>query len=188
MNSWKHRLNITTLLLILAIAATGAYLYFQWRSPISAKIAKMEMIADQDIPEQDKNSDGMVRFVPISIKAYDEITQRPLFVEGRLPPAEPEPEKVDSRRAYKPLRLKLEGVAMMPDNKVAIIRDLSTNELHRVSQGMNKNDWKVESVDSESATILRKGERLELKLEIEEETTNSSKQPRRGLPFRPSTR
>jgi hypothetical protein len=76
----------------------------------------------------------------------------------------------------------------MPDNRVAIIRDLDTNELLRVSQGMNKNDWKVESVDSQSATIVRKGERLILKLEIEEDSTRKGKPPLRSLPFIPSNR
>jgi hypothetical protein len=77
---------------------------------------------------------------------------------------------------------------MMPDNKVAIIRDLDTDELLRVSQGMRKNDWKVESVDSESATITKKGERLVLKLELDDTSVSKQKMPLRRLPFKPSKR
>ncbi|PVV23199.1 MAG: hypothetical protein B6D79_12440 [gamma proteobacterium symbiont of Ctena orbiculata] len=121
------------------------------------------------------------------MKAYEEINDRPLFVEGRLPPAEPVQKKV-SRMPRKPLRLKLEGVAMMPDHKVAIIRDLDSNELIRLSQGMNKHDWKVESVDSQSAIITRKGERIELKLDMQESGVKSNKMPMKRLPFRSSNR
>ncbi|MES9975520.1 MAG: hypothetical protein ABW094_14780 [Candidatus Thiodiazotropha sp.] len=188
MNSWKHSFNTMTLLLLLAIGATCGYLYHQWRSPANYMGTITEQAGDQDNSQADADMKGTVRFVPVSIKAYDEITERPLFVEGRLPPVKPEQKTNVLRIPRKPLRLKLEGVAMMPENKVAIIRDLDTNELLRVSQGMNKNDWKVESVDSKSAIITRKGERLVLKLEIDDTSVNKRKLPIRKLPFRPSNR
>jgi hypothetical protein len=188
MSGWRHSFNILSLLLLLAIGATSGFLYYQWRMPSGANNLVNESAANQVRTTPDEGKPGAARFVPISIKAYDEITQRPLFVEGRLPPPEPEKKTVETRIPRKPLRLKLEGVAMMPDNRVAIIRDLDTNELLRVSQGMNKNDWKVESVDSQSATIVRKGERLILKLEIEEDSTRKGKPPLRSLPFIPSNR
>ncbi|WP_369158297.1 hypothetical protein [Candidatus Thiodiazotropha sp. LNASS1] len=188
MNSWKHSFNTMTLLLLLAIGATCGYLYHQWRSPANYMGTITEQAGDQDNSQADADMKGTVRFVPVSIKAYDEITERPLFVEGRLPPVKPEQKTNVPRIPRKPLRLKLEGVAMMPENKVAIIRDLDTNELLRVSQGMNKNDWKVESVDSKSAIITRKGERLVLKLEIDDTSVNKRKLPIRKLPFRPSNR
>ncbi|MBT3059472.1 MAG: type II secretion system protein N [Candidatus Thiodiazotropha sp.] len=183
MSSWRFSINNLTLLLLLAIGAMCANLYYQWRSPFSSTVSAAEQTPDQAESAESGNRGGGVRFVPISIKAYNEITQRPLFVEGRLPPAEPEP-KTAGRTASKPLRLKLEGVAMMPQNKVAIIRDLETNELYRVSQGMNKNDWKVESVDSESATVIRKGVKLELKLELEEKPVKQGRQTKRRAPAR----
>ncbi|PVV19932.1 MAG: hypothetical protein B6D74_13905 [gamma proteobacterium symbiont of Ctena orbiculata] len=187
MSSWTNSINSLTLLLLLAMGAMGANLYFQWRSLFNPTVSVAEHTADQANSKENGNRDGMVGFVPISIKAYSEITPRPLFVEGRLPPAEPEP-KAAGRTASKPLRLKLEGVALMPQNKVAIIRDLETNELYRVSQGMNKNDWKVESVDSESATVVRKGVRLVLKLELEEKPVKKGRQVKRKAPIRKSNR
>ncbi|MET0069149.1 MAG: hypothetical protein ABW096_03865 [Candidatus Thiodiazotropha sp.] len=183
MSSWRFSINNLTLLLLLAIGAMCANLYFQWRSPFSPTASVAAQATGQAKSEEGGNHGGEVRFVPVSIKAYNEITQRPLFVEGRLPPAEPEP-KTAGRTAGKPLRLKLEGVAMMPQNKVAIIRDLETNELYRVSQGMNKNDWKVESVDSESATVVRKGVKLELKLELEEKPVKQGRKKKRKAPAR----
>jgi predicted transcriptional regulator len=147
-----------------------------------------EKAVDQDSADTIDTKMVTTRFIPIPLKAYEEITERPLFVEGRLPPPEPENRSSVTRRPSKPLRLKLEGVAMMPDNRIAIIRNLDTNELLHISQGMKKNDWKVESVDSKSAIITRKGERLVLKLEIEDTSANKRKLPKRKLPFRPPTR
>jgi hypothetical protein len=188
MNNWKHSFNTRTILLLLAIGVMGGYLYFQWSTPLSDVSSMSHKTVGQDSPGTSDTKVAAAKFIPIPLKAYEEITERPLFVEGRLPPAKPEQKTSVVRRLSKPLRLKLEGVAMMPDNKVAIIRDLDTNELLRVSQGMKKNDWKVESVDSESATITRKGERLVLKLEIEDTSTNNRKLPKRKIPFRPPTR
>ncbi|MEW8029255.1 MAG: type II secretion system protein N [Candidatus Thiodiazotropha sp.] len=188
MSNWKHSFNAMTLLLLLTIGVMGGYLYYQWISPLNNMNPMARQAADQDNSQASDGKAAAVEFVPISLKAYEEITERPLFVEGRLPPAEPEQKTSVTRVPRKPLRLKLEGVAMMPENKVAIIRDLDTNELFRVSQGMNKNDWKVEAVNSESATITRKGQRLVLRLEIDDTSTNKRKLPMRKLPFRPSKR
>ena len=187
MSSWRHSFNTMTLLLLLAIGVTSGYLYYQWMFPSSAKLNTNESADNKGQSIAEDGNSQTARFVPISLKAYDEITQRPLFVEGRLPPPEPE-QKTVQRIPRKPLRLKLEGVAMTPGNKVAIIRDLDSNELFRVSQGMKKNDWKVETVDTESATIVRKEERVILKLEIEGDSVKKGKPSFRKLPFRPSNR
>ncbi|MES9945463.1 MAG: type II secretion system protein N [Candidatus Thiodiazotropha sp.] len=187
MNNWKHSFNTMTLLLLLAIGVMSAYIYYRWSTPFNDTPFMTDQAANTEASKASDGKGETIRFVPISLKAYEEINERPLFVEGRLPPAEPVQKRV-SRMPRKPLRLKLEGVAMMPDHKVAIIRDLDSNELLRVSQGMNKYDWKVESVDSQSAVITRKGERLELKLEMDNPAVNKSKLPKRKLPFRPSKR
>lgn len=188
MSNWRHSLNLMSLLLLLAISVTAGYLYYQWQNPTRHMSTESQQTVEENRPQSGKGKVQTGKFEAVSISVYGEITERPLFVEGRLPP--PEPEKMTSivRTPIKPLRLKLEGVAMMPDNKVAIIRDLDTNELLRVSQGMKKNDWKVESVDSESATVSRKGERLVLKLEMDETRGNRHSTPGRKLHFRPPTR
>jgi hypothetical protein len=188
MRNWKYSFNARTILLLLVIGLTGGYLYFQWSIPLSQVSPMSEKTVDPGGAQTSDTEVATAKFVPVPIKAYKEITERPLFVEGRLPPVEPEQKTSVVRRPSKPLHLKLEGVAMMPDNKIAIIRDLDTNELLHISQGMKKNDWKVESVNSESATITRKVERLVLKLEIDKTSANKRKLPKRKLPFRPPTR
>ncbi|MES9971171.1 MAG: type II secretion system protein N [Candidatus Thiodiazotropha sp.] len=187
MNNWKYSFNAMTLLLLLAIAAMSVYIYYRWSTPSSYMPSMLDQTLKAESSKASETNLETLRFVPIPLKAYVEITDRPLFVEGRLPLAEPQQKSVN-HAPRKPLRLKLEGVAMMPDNKVAIIRDLDNNELLRLSQGMNKYDWKVESVDSQSAIITRKGERIELKLDMEASGVKRNKPPIKRLPFRPSNR
>ncbi len=89
--------------------------------------------------------------VPIPFNSLREITERALFSEGRTPPEKTvqESTKVPSR----PLWLKLEGVAITPQSKVAIITDRATKELLRLSQGMSHPGWKVSEVSEESVTL-----------------------------------
>ncbi|MCU7882816.1 MAG: hypothetical protein KZQ82_01330 [Candidatus Thiodiazotropha sp. (ex Lucinoma annulata)] len=187
MSHWKSSFNMLSLLLIVSLLALSGYLYYRWITPFSSIASTPDQTRNNSI-EVSGGEREVVLFSPTAISSYTEITERPLFVEGRLPPAEPEPKKAAARSPSKPLRLKLEGVAITPKNKVAIIRDLNSNELLRVSQGMNKNDWKVESVDSSSATIVRKDVKLILKLEIDSNPKKKRKSPTMKLPFKPSKR
>ncbi|MCU7932600.1 MAG: hypothetical protein KZQ90_17515 [Candidatus Thiodiazotropha sp. (ex Codakia rugifera)] len=187
MSHWKSSFNMLSLLLLVSLLALMGYLYYQWITPFSSTASTPDLTHNSSI-EESAGERKPVLFSPTAISSYAEITERPLFVEGRLPPAEPEPKKAAARAPSKPLRLKLEGVAITPNNKVAIIRDLDSNQLLRVSQGMNKHDWKVESVDSSSATIVRKDVKLVLKLEIDSTTKKKKKFPTMKLPFKPSKR
>ncbi|MCU7890940.1 MAG: hypothetical protein KZQ78_04700 [Candidatus Thiodiazotropha sp. (ex Ustalcina ferruginea)] len=188
MSHWKSSFNMLSLLLIVSLLALSGYLYYQWITPFSSIVSTPDQTRNISIEESGGERE-VVLFSPTAISSYAEITERPLFVEGRLPPpAESEPKKAVARSPSKPLRLKLEGVAITPKNKVAIIRDLDSNELLRVSQGMNKHDWKVESVDSSSATIVRKDVKLVLKLEIDSKPKKKKRSPTMKLPFKPSKR
>ncbi|MCU7919541.1 MAG: hypothetical protein KZQ95_14470 [Candidatus Thiodiazotropha sp. (ex Epidulcina cf. delphinae)] len=186
MTPWKTNFNGLSLLMLIGLVGLGGYFYYQWMNPfqptqMSPNQSHAEAVASE---QQDR---PMPPFSPVPFSSFREISDRPLFVEGRLPPAKPVTAESPPPTQRKPLRLKLEGVAITPDSKVAIIRDLNSNQILRLSQGMNQNDWKVEAVDSTSAIILRDGERLRLDLEIE----NGSKKKKPTAfkpPFRPSKR
>ncbi|MCG7869432.1 MAG: hypothetical protein JAY74_24065, partial [Candidatus Thiodiazotropha taylori] len=81
---------------------------------------------------------------------------------------------------------RLEGVVITPKNRVAVIRDLNNNRLLRVAQGMSQNDWKLESVDHSSATVVRLGKKHNLELKVEKD--QKARPPKKGLPFRPSNK
>lgn len=101
-------------------------------------------------------------YQPPAIAAFSEITERPLFTEGREPPAEPEAAPVVA--ATSPLRLQLEGVAISPDAKIAVLRDLSNNQMLHLAKGMKHQGWELTAISDADATFTRGGQNLELKL------------------------
>ena len=102
-------------------------------------------------------------FTAAGIAAFSEITERPLFIAGREPPPEP----VASPRAaakVSPLRLRLEGVALTPEAKIAVLRDISSNKMLHLTTGMKHQDWELTAVTDTVATFRRGAQSVELKL------------------------
>ena len=102
-------------------------------------------------------------FMATGIAAFSEITERPLFIAGREPPAEP----VAAPRAaakVSPLRLRLEGVALTPEAKIAILRDLSNNKMLHLETGMKHQGWELTSVTDTVATFKLDEQSQELTL------------------------
>ena len=98
-------------------------------------------------------------FMATGIAAFSEITERPLFIAGREPVAAP-------RAAAKvsPLRLLLEGVALTPEAKIAVLRDLSSNKVLHLATGMKHQGWELTAVTDTVATFKRGEESEELRL------------------------
>jgi hypothetical protein len=184
MSPWKTFFNFLTLLLLLGIGLASGIFIYQWHNP--AEVAVSQKPQSNASTEQKTNKTTLSQFSPPSLSAYQEITDRPLFREGRIPPEEPEAQTKKPVARQAPLKLKLEGVVITPKNRVAVIRDLNSNQLLRVAQGMSQNDWKLESVDHSSATVVRRGKKQILELNVEKDKNN--KPPSKGLPFMPANR
>ena len=99
------------------------------------------------------------------IAAFSEITERPLFRQGR----EPAPEKAETVTKTKtsPLRLQLEGVAITPESSIAVLRDLSNNKMLHLATGMKHEGWELTAISDNVATFKRGEESHELKLKID---------------------
>ena len=98
-----------------------------------------------------------------SIAAYSEVTERPLFREGREPPP-PQVRAAVTPRAVSPLRLQLEGVAITPDSSIALVRDLNGNKMLHLAKGMKHNGWELTSITNTVATFKRGEQSQELTL------------------------
>ncbi|MEW8255653.1 MAG: type II secretion system protein N [Candidatus Thiodiazotropha taylori] len=184
MSPWKTFFNLLTLLLLVVIGLASAMIFYQWRNPL--EMDALENHQANPASKQTAKKASLTRFNPPSMTVYQEITDRPLFREGRVPPAEPEKEVSKPVVRQTPLKLRLEGVVITPKNRVAVIRDLNNNRLLRVAQGMSQNDWKLESVDHSSATVVRRGKKHNLELKVEKD--QKIRPPKKGLPFRPSNK
>ncbi|MCG7937642.1 MAG: hypothetical protein N0C88_02130 [Candidatus Thiodiazotropha lotti] len=184
MSPWKTFFNFLTLLLLIVIGLASAMIVYQWRNPAEVEASENHQL--NPASKQTAKKASLTRFNPPSVTVYQEIMDRPLFREGRVPPAEPE--KVVSKPVVRqtPLKLRLEGVVITPKNRVAVIRDLNTNRLLRVAQGMSQNDWKLESVDHSTATVVRRGKKHNLELKVEKDKKGSL--PKKRPSFRPSNK
>lgn len=98
----------------------------------------------------------------------DELTamlERPLFFEDRRMPAPPEAPAPDP--PAKPLRLKLEGIAIVGDSRIAVVRDTAKNTLLQLAEGMTHEDWTLESVTASMARFSRGQQHSDLRLNPE---------------------
>ena len=101
-------------------------------------------------------------FAAPGIAAFSEITERPLFNEDREPPAEP----VATVAAVKTslLRLQLEGVAITPGSKIAVLRDTTSNKMLHLATGDSHEGWELTSITDTMATFKRGEQAQELTL------------------------
>ena len=101
------------------------------------------------------------RYTAPSIAAFSEIIERPLFMQDRVPPA---PDKKPVAVKASPLRLHLEGIALSPASKIALVRDLSTNKMLHLTTGMKHQGWELVAVTDTVAIFERDGQSEQLTL------------------------
>lgn len=176
-----------SLLLLLVVVLLGALLYLQWQKDIAKEYPSTG--SSGKVASEEYELASLKRFAPVAFARLGETVERPLFTEGRLPPEKPQNE-ASTKSKVSPLKLKLEGVVISPESKVAIITDLQSRELLRLSQGMSHSNWKVTEVSEDSVTILQGAKEITLTLEIDEVQSVKGKQPKLPfkLPARPKTR
>ena len=148
--------HLTPGLLVLCLLLTGILVY-ESRNMIQPPGSTPTV--DQQAPSR-VNRDS---FTAPAISVFSETTERPLFMNGREPP--PEPEAAPAVVAVKtPLRLQLEGVAITPEASIAVVRDLSTNKILRLGEGMKHKGWEVTSVTATGVTLQYGKQSQELNL------------------------
>ena len=102
-------------------------------------------------------------YVHPHIDDFATILARPVFFKDRMLPPMP---AVEPTAPPAPIRLKLEGVAIAAEFRVAVLRDLADNHLLQLAEGMSHKGWTLESVNADSATFTRGGQVSELSLEL----------------------
>lgn len=153
-----------SLFLLLTCGVLGAMLALEWRTTLRSGT---QAVAEPPPAASGNPLPDRMTYTAPAIASFDEILERPLFTEGREPPPEPEPAAVPVAIAT-PLRLQLEGVAISTGARVAVVRDLSNNELIRIAEGDKHQGWTVESVQPTGATFSRGKETRELSMELDE--------------------
>jgi hypothetical protein len=102
-------------------------------------------------------------FTPGPLSDFSQILERPLlFADRRMPP--PEVAAVQAK-ARTPLRLKLEGVAISSESRVALLRNTANNQLLQLAEGMSHDGWALEEISAVAASFRRGEEVSELLLD-----------------------
>ena len=142
-------LTRSTLTLLVAGFALAVIVVFEWLSP-----AQLE---DFDAPAIDAQSAAVPElsgssYMPPKLDELNEMLERPLFYNDRRMPEPPSPVAVE---APTPLRLKLEGVAITTESRVAVLRNLENNQLVQLAEGMKHESWTLDSVTADGASFSR---------------------------------
>jgi len=105
---------------------------------------------------------GDVSLSPPRMANLADMLGRPLFfVDRRMP--EP-PETKAPAPPPRPLRLQLEGVALMSGASIAVLRNLADNQLLQLAEGETHDGWTLDSISSNSASFSRDAQVTELPL------------------------
>ena len=150
-----------TLALLVACVSFAGLLAVQWREVVPGKSA--DVPGQPPALEADAPPAAPTYGTPARA-AFDEILRRPLFVPDRRPPAIPPPTAPEPEPQVE-LPVRLEGIATVGDTRVAVLRDLSNNTGLRLSEGMEFQGWKLDTIEAQRAVLSRGGQVQELILE-----------------------
>ena len=177
-SSYPLQHSIRLILLGLCVIFT-TLLLFELNPEYSNNI-KSEVI-DVDLSPTDSGI-ALKEFVFPKITAFNEIIERPLFNETRLPfeTGKPEQTVVDTRKnntkaRNKQEQLSLNAVVMTPDKQIAIIQSGPGKDLQRVALGEAIEGWTLDDVSSHSIRLVKGNETKNLELEIKNSAIKKTK-------------
>jgi hypothetical protein len=175
--------RLSPYLLLVCVVLAGIVIL---ERPNPAQLTLIESRLESDPADTTDVSLPRTAYITPDIKTYDEIIERPLFLEGRVPPVQPDPVQAKAKATVKkaPLRLQLEGVAITPEIRIAVVRDRGNKKLFKLEEGMEHQGWVLESINTAGATFKHGEQTEELILEIDKKrqvkrrSTNRQAQPR----------
>jgi len=152
--------NLQTRLLLSLCGLLTLIIVVEWLAPVRADSVDEGIVdsVDAELPALTASN-----YVHPHIDDFAMILERPVFMQDRRLPPEPVAERV---AAPTPIRLTLQGVALVAEAKVAVLRDAADQQLVQLTEGMSHNGWNLETVSAQSA-VFRRGEELtELRLDL----------------------
>jgi len=169
--------NRLTPVLLTACVLFGVIAAFEWHT-----LSRQDGIATGSDAPPTAAADALptrTTYVAPDFETFSEILERPLFTEGRTPPEPPTPEQaaVLNPGMQAQLTMRLEGIALTPEARIAVVRDITSNTLLRLAEGATHQGWVVESINATSATLKRGEQSHELTLELNEKSLKRTPSP-----------
>ena len=152
----RATLALLVVCMVLLLIAAVELLY-----PAGIEDAEL-MVDEQAATEVPTFSESV--YLPPRMEDLAEMLDRPLFFSDRKLPPEPETTAAPVAPPT-PLRLKLEGVAITSESRIAVLRDLNNNQLIQLAEGMSHDGWTLDAVTAAGASFKRGTQVAELGLE-----------------------
>ncbi len=169
-------------LLLLGVCAAVLAVYAVWSGAAGTLAALVgggnaTAIADAPLPQVAENKTPaepapLNPLAGITVDAFGEIVERPLFnptrapqpVEESAPAQVAEPVAAPPQDTAKARDFTLLAIAIAGDTRIAMVRWNKTNEVFHLKQGQYLSDWELQSVGEKEVTIGRDEESFALKL------------------------
>lgn len=155
--------RLTLYLLLICVLLAGILTVENTHTP---RLEVDTLLKQIPAPPDDEVLISRTQYIPPPIRAFDEILKRPLFNESRLPPPPPAKMAATPTPVVTHIRLKLEGVAITPEARIAVLRDLTTKKMLHLAEGARHNGWKLESLHADRVLFKHNQQTVELKLEL----------------------
>ena len=145
--------------LVLVLVLLVEWLHFRGvRADLKARLAVKESV----VPAGGETE--VVDYSLPTIEQFSEMTQRPLFMEGRRPaPEEDQPVAEQTPVEQKPLNIKLMGIVFTPKDKTALFVD-EKGKYRRVRKSALVDGWKLIEVREDRVVMEQGSEQKELPL------------------------
>ena len=146
------------LLLVFCCLALGAVIAFEWLNPPVLPKSTVSVAPELPVTENQVSQ----QLIGIAARdEYQEIIERPLFLESRRPPPpEPEtpPEPIVEAPPVEEETLILQGVILITGAEMALLQIEETGKVVRLRVGEDVNDWTLQSIAANSITLSKEGE------------------------------
>lgn len=155
-------MNRPTLFVLIALNAlfaavlTGEWVAEKEASEISPPPAKISDMQEDSLPQLDLEA--------ISEEQYSDLVERPLFIKGRKPVAEPEPESapVAAAKKVEALNWELTGIFATPKGVTAFFSrtgaKIPKDNYKKLKIGDELEGWKLSAISSDNVTLSQTGE------------------------------
>ena len=156
---------------ILLIGALALVIAAEWYLPVQAPSVPFftnPRISGDQKPNLLAEADRTADFPPM--EQYQPVKDRPLFFEGRRPPAEYVPDEPKAKplapvRKVPPPRASLSGVIRIGDNTYVMLKGVGKEKgLLRVKVGEDVDGWQVEKIQDDRVVLNNAGEKHEIPL------------------------
>ncbi len=168
--------NRLTPVLLAACVLFGVILMFEWIT-----LSRQDAIAIGNVVQPAAATDAQLTrttYLAPDIAAFSEILERPLFTDGRTPPEPTSTEQATGKPVIPTkLTLTLEGIALTPEARIVVVRDMTSNKLLRLAEGAKHQGWVVESIHPTGATLKRGEQTQELTLELDKKNLRIKPSP-----------